>query len=172
MIKALPVFMLLLGIAAGVGAGYVLQAVADPGPDVETLVREAEGTGAATTGAAQPVAERTGSAQSRPPEYIGFNNQFVIPIVSGDIVTSLVVLSLGIEIDTGQAERVYTSEPKLRDGFLQVLFDHANMGGFRGRFTDGGNMDVLRRSLTEVAQSILGPGVRGVMITDIARQDV
>ena len=73
---------------------------------------------------------------------------------------------------TGQRETVYAREPKLRDAFLQVLFDHANMGGFRGTFTDSNNMDVLRNALNETARKSMGDLILDVLIMDIARQDV
>ena len=68
-------------------------------------------------------------------------------------------------------DAVYAREPKLRDALLQVLFDHANSGGFRGSFTDGANMILLRKALLEAAQSHVGEIVTGVLISDIARQD-
>ena len=49
-------------------------------------------------------------------------------------------------------------EPKLRDVFLQVLFDHANMGGFRGAFTRSDVLEPLRTALREAAQKHLGKG--------------
>ncbi len=55
--------------------------------------------------------------------------------------------------------------------FLQVLFDHANAGGFNGAFTSSTNMDVLRQSLLETAQAVIGKSVRNVLIVDIVRQD-
>jgi len=86
-------------------------------------------------------------------------------------VDALVVLSLSLEVEAGNTEAVYLREPKLRDAFLQVMFDHANVGGFSGSFTDGSNLIVLRTSLKEAAAMILGTMVHDVLITDIARQD-
>ena len=81
-------------------------------------------------------------------------------------------MSLSIEVTLGQRETVYAREPKLRDALLQVMFDHANMGGFAGNFTDGNTLDVLRAALTDSARGILGNSVAGILIVDIARQDV
>ncbi|MCZ7674944.1 MAG: flagellar basal body-associated FliL family protein [Roseovarius sp.] len=111
--------------------------------------------------------EETGGA-----DYVKLNNQFVVPVVAGKQVNSLVVMSLSIEIGEGKRDIVYAREPKLRDALLQVLFDHANMGGFAGTFTDGNTLDVLRAALTETARGILGDAVRNVLIVDIARQDM
>ena len=167
----LPVVLLLLGLGSGIGAGVVLkpeplkQAAADdetkdPSETEESEVHQDDD------------AHEGQSEYETDAEYVQLNNQFVVPVVREDSVDALVVLSLGVELDPGAAEAVYKHEPKLRDSMLQVLFDHANMGGFRGRFTDGNKLDVLRLSLTEVAQAVVGDVVRGVMITDIARQDI
>lgn len=167
--KLLPLLFLLAGLAGGVGAGLALRpgsaacppdAACDGGAAPETP--EASGAHDGERGAHDPAGE----------DYIELNNQFIIPVVAGDMVEALVVLSLGVAVDPGGAELVYQREPKLRDAFLQVLFDHANMGGFRGKFTDSRNMDVLRTALTEAAQGVLGTDAGGVVITGIARQDI
>jgi hypothetical protein len=54
---------------------------------------------------------------------------------------------------------------------LQVLFDHANSGGFNGSFTDGANLVLLREALLETALRIFGTDVTDVLIVDIVRQD-
>jgi hypothetical protein len=135
-------------------------AVADM-PTPETITAEMPSEGA------QDTTKDTGNT-----EFVKLNNQFVVPVVTRDRVSAMVVMSLSIEIAQGNSEIVYTREPKLRDGFLQVLFDHANLGGFEGEFTNANNMDVLRMSLRDVATLVLGDAARGVLITEIARQDV
>lgn len=160
----LPLMLMLIGSGAGIGTGLMLQA----GPP-ETAPKHGA-TGVKHTDAHVGGADSHNAKSAL--KYVELNNQFVVPIVSGDLVESLAVMSLGIEVDEDKVEAVYQREPKLRDALLQVMFDHANIGGFRGRFTDGGNMDVLRAALTEAAQSVIGEAVTGVVITDIARQDV
>ncbi len=175
MTKILPALMLVIGAGAGAGAGYLLDPATADVPGARTADADPKAGSAmsdADTGTAPDAIAAVPAATDTPPDYIAFNNQFIVPVVRGDRVNSLVVLALGVEIAAGSAEEIYRSEPKLRDVFLQVLFDHANMGGFDGRFTDGNTMDVLRMALTEVARGVIGPELRGVMITDIARQDV
>ena len=77
----------------------------------------------------------------------------------------------GAKKSLGQKEAVYAKEPKIRDSFLQVLFDHANIGGFDGAFTNANNLDVLRGALREIAQKDVGEQVIDVLIAEIARQD-
>lgn len=118
----------------------------------------------------------TEEADAPPPpptahDYVKMNNQFVVPVVEGGRVASMVILSLSLETTVGASAEVYAKEPKLRDGFLQVLFDHANTGGFRGSFTDAANLVTLRRSLAETGQRVLGPILTDVLIVDIMRQD-
>ncbi len=51
------------------------------------------------------------------------------------------------------------------------MFDHANVGGFAGVYTDAANLVVLREALMEVSQRIMGEKIKDVLITDIVRQD-
>ena len=104
-------------------------------------------------------------------DYVKLNNQFVIPVVETGRIDALVVLSLTLEVQAGQTESIYQLEPKLRDTFLQVLFDHANAGGFSGAFTKTTRMNTLRMALREAAQKMLGNTVSDVLIVDVVRQD-
>lgn len=163
----IPLLLMIVGLAAGLGAGLLLKP--EPAPGIDAQADDAAEAGASA------VAHRASGGAPDPavaPEYVKFNNQFVVPVVSRDLISAMIVLSLTVEIEPGTSQAIYDREPKLRDAFLQVLFDHANIGGFEGAFTNAGNMDVLRKSLSDVAQRVVGDTARGVLITDIARQDV
>ncbi len=148
--KLLPLLLILIGIGAGAGAGFALR------PPPKTDGAEAPA----------PVA-----APAKPSEFVRINNQFIVPVVEGGRVAALIVLALSLEVDEGTSEGFYAREPKLRDAFLQVLFDHANAGGFRGNFTESTAMVSLRQALRETARQVVGPTVQDVLITDFARQD-
>lgn len=165
--RLLPLLLPLLGLAAGVGAGLMLR------PPPEEPAAASAGDGQVSDGAAAdaPKHDQAEAEPAVPPEYAKMANQFVVPVLEDGRVVSMVILSLSIEIPPGSAEQVYAREPKLRDVFLQVLFDHANAGGFRGSFTDGANMVVLRRALHEAARAVLGESALDVLITEIVRQD-
>lgn len=165
--KLIPVFLALFGLGAGLGAGLVLRPADESVPGEEAAGHSAEAPGPAAEADAGHGAADTEEA----PEYVRMNNQFVVPVLEGGQVVSLVILSLSLEVQTGRSQEIYAREPKLRDAFLRVLFDHANAGGFRGSFTDGANLIVLRRALLEQARTICGDRVRDVLISDIARQD-
>lgn len=184
----LPLILLLLGIGGGVGAGIFLipapvQEAMVPGPCGELSVPEvaAEHVSAEPEGADQASTE-TGdvTAEGEPVdagaatgfEYVRMNNQFVVPVVEAGAVKSMVVLTISIEVTSGTQEMVFTYEPKMRDVFLQVLFDHANSGGFDGQFTSAENMRDLRRALRLAGQEAVGEQIHDVLITDIVRQDV
>ncbi|MFD1510104.1 flagellar basal body-associated FliL family protein [Lacimonas salitolerans] len=157
--KILPILLVLVGVGGGVGAGLALR------PDTSEQ---------ASLPDCKPVetAQITPGSTPVQPEYVKLNNQFVVPVVDRERVASMVVLSLSLEARAGSSDAVFAREPKLRDVFLQVLFDHANVGGFRGAFTTSGNMDSLRQALLDAAQGVMGGDVTNVLITDIARQDV
>jgi len=163
--KILPIVLLLIGSGVGVGAGMALRP--EPvQPEMTTEEEKAE---------AEKVEEKEPFGPDNPaPEmdYVKLNNQFVVPIVKDRVVVALVVLALSLEVPDGNSEGVFRHEPKLRDSFLQVLFDHANIGGFDGAFTEANNLAVLRRALREAGQKDLGVDVvHDVLILEIARQD-
>lgn len=192
----LPILLLLLGVGGGVGAGIMLgggeeptaegdhspaegeehadeehagdDEHADDGHGGEEDHAEDDGHGEEEDHGDPPRVEPAGEGT----EYVRINNQFVVPIVRNGSVRSLVVMSLSLEVDTGNSTSVFNYEPRLRDSFLRVMFAHANVGGFDGRFTEADAMAPLRSALREAAQSVLGRGsTHDVLITDIIRQD-
>lgn len=153
--KLLPVILALLGLGAGVGGGMALRPAPEHPADPAAEAAPAEA-------AADP---------ENAPEYVKLNNQFVVPVLEDGRVVAMVIMALSLEVAKDSSESVYSREPKLRDAFLQVMFDHANAGGFKGSFTDGSNLILLRKALLEAAQSTLGDSVKDVLISEIARQD-
>lgn len=157
--KFLPLLLILIGAGAGVGAGLFLR----PIPEAEA--------------ASHSEATKDMAAETEPvdpellPEFVKLSNQFIVPVVEDGRIVSMVILSLSLEVKNGTTEQVYAREPRLRDEMLQLLFDHANTGGFRGSFTDADNMVILRAGLNEIAKKVLGDSVLDVLITDIVRQD-
>jgi hypothetical protein len=163
--KLLPVLLALIGVGAGIGGGIALRpdpeiVMIDPCGDVEGMSHE------------EADEEEMDEELDATFEYVKLNNQFVIPDLDDGKVTAMLVLSLSLETKVGSREAVYAIEPKLRDAFLQVLFDHANMGGFKGAFTSNSTMSTLRLALTEVAQTLLNKDIKNVLVTDIVRQDL
>ena len=193
----IPVLLLVLGLGGGVGAGIFLggggEEEAAEGEDAaygededmgdseygddhegegEEGYGEEEGDGYGDDsggGYADEGPVTPGSSENL--EYVRLNNQFVVPVVHDAAVRSLVVMSLTVEIEAGQAELVFNREPRLRDAFLRVMFSHANAGGFDGAFTSPTALNPLRSGLRDAAYDILGDIVNDVLIVDIVRQD-
>ena len=100
------------------------------------------------------------------------NNQFVVPVVRDGRVSSLVVMSITLEVTNGVRADIYAREPRIRDALLAVLFDHSNSGGFDGVFTESFTLKTLRVALREAARSMIGEDIKDVLVMDIVRQDV
>ena len=172
--KIVPIVLALLGMGAGVGAGIALRPAPEP-PQVASTPEcpDEPNADCVRQDGEIPVGENAGAEGNDPArEFVKMNNQFVVPVVSDEKVAALVVMSLSLEVTPGGSEAFYQREPKLRDAFLQVLFDHANAGGFDGVFTSGRKLDSLRRALLEMARNVMGEKVTDVLVTDILRQDV
>ena len=164
----IPLVLALAGLGGGLAAGHFLRP-----PSL------AEGAEPQMAAAAPPTPARAPLTEDLPVydptlklEYVQLDRQFVVPLVGRDVVGALMIVSLSLEVEAGFGEEVHLREPKLRDMFLQVMFRHAQSGAFDGPFTSGPAMHDLRGSLLEAAQSVMGPLVRTVLVTDIVRQDL
>lgn len=164
--KILPVLMALIGVGVGIGAGVMLK----PEPtELNNKDQKQTKTSTEHTETA-PSVDKDGNVVV--PEFVKMNNQFVIPVIKHGKMAALVVLSISIEVIPGGKEATFQREPKLRDAFNQVLFEHANAGGFDGVFTSSNKMIILRDSLYEIARKVAGPVVKDILIAEIVRQDV
>ncbi len=166
----LPLVLLLLGTGAGVGAALF------SAPQAEESAAQIDNPCGEmidhTSNDSTDEKDDHGESSAIANEYAKLNNQFIVPILENGMVSAMVVVSLSIEVAAGNKEPIFLAEPKLRDSFLQAMFDHANIGGFSGNFTSGQNLRPLRQDLMKRAKSIV-PGVaKDVLIIDIVRQDV
>lgn len=160
----IPLILLVLGLSGGGGLAYILKQQEEEAV-AEMVCIEGGDEDAHATLPVEPV-----PLDDR--EYARMNNQFVVPVMEDDQVRALMVLSLSIEVSTGGRQAVFAHEPRLRDAFLQAMFDHANRGGFSGAFTSAPNMRVLRDMLQEAADRVMAGHISDVLIIEIVRQDV
>ncbi|MEI4488384.1 flagellar basal body-associated protein FliL [Frigidibacter sp. MR17.14] len=169
----LPLILVIFGLGAGVGAGLLLRPAPAPVPESAGLGEGLPPCGPAVQAGAEgghEAAAKEGEEEVKN-SFVKFNNQFVVPVVTGERVSALVILSLALEVPESKAEEARTLEPKFRDAFLRVLFDHANQGGFEGAFTGSNNMKILHTALLESARGIMGEDAIDVLISDYMRQD-
>ncbi len=168
--KLLPIILVLLGAGVGIGAGIALA----PAPETEQTAAACDGDDCENGPSDLPPPEpmETEYDPEQVWDYVKLPKQFVVPVIKKDKVRALVVLSLSLEVEAGQSDLVLSRVPKLRDGFLQVLFDHANSGGFDGAFTTGRSMADLRGELHEVAVRYLGGIAETVLIEEIVKQSM
>ena len=168
----LPLLLMLAGLAGGVVAGKMMSGGEDTAAASHGEEDDSHGGG---DDAEEDSHGGGGHGEAPDPdspfEYVRLNNQFVVPLIRHGSVRSLVVLSLTIEVETGENELVYDREPRLRDALLRVMFAHANVGGFDGSFTSVEAMAPLREGLREAARQVLGDVAHDVLIVDIVRQD-
>lgn len=172
----LPVLMLVFGLGGGVAAGMFTQSpaadVADETADspeaaADDIVDEdAPAEDGATEDATEDSDETSGAV-----EFLNMTNQFVIPLVDDGNVHGIVVMTISLEVVEGTIASVNLLQPKLRDQFLQVLFNHANNGGFDGNFTDFRYLKSLKEELLRNARVVAGRDVTDVLILDLVRQD-
>ncbi|SPF81219.1 flagellar basal body-associated FliL family protein [Pseudoprimorskyibacter insulae] len=161
----IPILMGGVGVAGGVGANLYLAPSHEPEAAVECVAPAAD----AHAEMPEPTIQAEDLANR---EFVKMSSQFIVPVITEEKVGALMVMAIALEMEKGHTELVYEREPKLRDVFLQVMFDQATVGRFNGRFASTRNLEPLRDELRTVARQILGSHVMDVLITEIARQDV
>lgn len=172
----LPILIALLGIVGGAGAGWYFK----PAPPPELVAcLDAEGRETTDPAICTPEAGTlaAGEPELAPPvgpdasQFITLDRQFIVPIVSEDRVSAMMVLTLNLEVAPGKMEQAFRNEPKLRDALLRALFAHAYSGGFSGDFTAVHVVRELRANLLKAGREVIGSDLRNVLIADMIRQD-
>ena len=135
-----------LGLMAGGGAGsywYLAQAT--------------------TASAEQP--------QSEAPAFIDMERKFVVPLVRGNRVRSLVVADLRLEVRASGESRALALKPKVRDALLDTLYAMAVAGAFDGDLYSNNVQDEMRARLLQAARQVLQDDASAILIAELLRQD-
>lgn len=196
-----PVAITLVGLGAGVGAGFMLKPpppppeehagnpCAEAAPAADDHGTEADGhddaeavhamedceevAGVDPFAPADHGAAEAGGDEEHAPIYVPFEKPFVVPVFAGEKVVSMVVISLSVAAYVENPDIIRNMEPRLRDRILDALFLHSNSGGFNGSFTTGRKIEDLKTALARAARQVMGAElVNEVLITEINRQDV
>lgn len=171
--KLLPVLIVLVCAIGGAGVGFALKPGGEEGHQADGTSICAEGELCESGEDAIAVAEVMHAPDAAGDwEYVKLDKQFVVPVVDENGVASLMLLAISLEVKPGRVESVYAKEPRIRDSFLTVLFQHANSGGFDGRFTDDRQLKDVRANLRRAARVLFGAEINDVLLTDIIRQDL
>ena len=120
-------------------------------------------TQGATASAEQP--------QSEDPAFIDMERKFVVPLVRGNRVRSLVVADLRLEVRASGESRALALKPKVRDAFLDTLYAMAVAGAFDGDLYSNNVQDEMRARLLQAARQVLQDDASAVLIAELLRQD-
>jgi hypothetical protein len=142
----LAVAGVVLGLTVGAGAGsywYLAQATTAPAQE----------------------------APSGAPAFIDMERKFVVPLVRGSRVRSLVVIDLRLEVRASGENRAVALKPRLRDAFLDTLYAMAIAGAFDGDLYSNNIQDDMRARLLQAAREVLQDDASGILIAELLRQD-
>ncbi|TDL90566.1 flagellar basal body-associated FliL family protein [Meridianimarinicoccus aquatilis] len=172
--KLIPLLIALTGLAGGLGTGFFMQSGDKDVTHAEVTEGDVHEDGHAGESPVCPPTDSAGHAlpptPDAPADFVKLANQFVVPVVVENDVDAMVVVTLSLEVEQGAQQEIYNMEPKLRDAFLRVLFDHANMGGFKGNFLNHLGLETLRTALRETGKKTAGPILYDVLIVDMVKQ--
>jgi flagellar protein FliL len=120
-------------------------------------------TQATTASAEQP--------QSEAPAFIDMERKFVVPLVRGNRVRSLVVADLRLEVRASGESRALALKPKVRDALLDTLYAMAVAGAFDGDLYSNNVQDEMRARLLQAARQVLQDDASAILIAELLRQD-
>lgn len=163
--KIFPVLALAVGLASGGTAAMLLSPTTDEAEDLSSDAM-------LTAPASQELEAASIKDVPVSLEIVKLPSQFVVPVIMDARVRAMVILTVALEVETGNGDRVRALEPKLRDEFLDELFGLASNDGFKDDLITRDTLEILKRVLTERSKEVLGVSTVTVLITDIARQDV
>ncbi|MEO1662903.1 MAG: flagellar basal body-associated FliL family protein [Pseudomonadota bacterium] len=112
------------------------------------------------------------AASSGDSAYYKFSREFVVPIMRGGQVNSLVILHISLETDPATSERLFSEEPKLRDNIMTTLIELSNDGRTLIDMTQVNNYETIRAMILMNLQDSISDKIKNVLIGDIAKQDL
>jgi len=163
-------------IAAGSFAGVMLK----PATEVSAAAAftgEAAGAEKAGDYAGDKKAAKKGDkydkgASSGDSAYYKFSREFVVPIMRGGQVKSLVILHISLETDPETSDNLFTEEPKLRDNIMTTLIELSNDGRTLEELTNVNNYETIRSMILMNLNDAISDGIKNVLIVDVAKQDL
>lgn len=111
-------------------------------------------------------------ASSGDSAYYKFSREFVVPIMRGGQVKSLVILHISLETDTETSDSLFTEEPKLRDNIMTTLIELSNDGRTLEELTNVNNYETIRSMILMNLNDAISDGIKNVLIVDVAKQDL
>lgn len=161
--KMIPVLLVLIGVAGGLGAGVFLKPQPD-GAEVSETTAPSEATESDMS------RENGGAPANR--AFVKVGRQTIIPVLEDGQTRALMMFELAVDVPAARANVVHEMEPRLRDAFLRELFQMSYTGAFLTNFTDDRVIEELRRNLTRAARQQIGDDAREVLILDVMRQEL
>lgn len=111
-------------------------------------------------------------ASSGSSAYYKFSREFVVPIMRGGQVTSLVILHISLETDSATSEKLFSEEPKLRDNIMTTLIGLSNDGRTLEEPTNISNYETIRSMILMNLKDSIDDGIQNVLIVDMAKQNL
>ncbi len=155
-------------VALGSFAAVVLK------PPVEVAASPA---GEYAEGDAKPEKKKAESKAEKPSSsgdsaYYKFSREFVVPIMRGGQVKSLVILHISLETDEQTSDDLFSEEPKLRDNIMTTLIELSNDGRTLEELTNVSNYETMRSMVLMNLQTSVSDGIKNVLIVDVAKQEL
>ncbi len=113
-----------------------------------------------------------GASDAKGKSYFKFTREFIVPIMSGNRVSELVILNISLESDASLSQMLFSQEPKLRDNIMTTLIALSNDGVTFESMTAVDNYETLRSTILMNLDAVVADGIDNVLILDLAKQEI
>lgn len=173
----IPLVALIVGLVAGIGGGSALSS--KDGSGGEEAATDDHGSEGHVDTPPEPAADAHSDAGhgdaghgASPDSFYTLPGQFIIPIVGGENVQAVVLLSIGLETTPEGRGDVMRMEPRLRSAILAALFDLSSIGGMSGDFTAPDWRNRVSQAVKHAATAVAGNKVTAVDLLEINKQNL
>lgn len=182
--KLIPMVIVVVGAAGGTFGGQMLKS---PAPSQAAVEHEDKGDHKSDDGhgeksshdKADKADKGHGGDKGKKAGYGGgdaayhnFSREFVVPVMEGDRVKSLVILNISLEADESLSAKLFSQEPKLRDNVMTTLIQLSSGTDVFENLTDAESYETIRTMVLKNLDSVVSTGIHNVLILDVGKQDI
>lgn len=105
--------------------------------------------------------------------FFKFSREFIVPIMRGGEVKSLVILNINLEAAASSSGTLFTQEPKIRDRIMTTLIGISNDGRTLENLTAIENFETIRTMVLKDLQYMFpAENITNVLILDVGKQQL
>lgn len=182
--KLIPMLIVVVGAAGGTYGGQMMKAPADTqstADKYDEAEKKDDGHGEKSSHDSDEKADKghgsddgykTTKSDKDASYYYSFSREFVVPVMQGERVKSLVILNISLEADPSMSSKLFSQDPKLRDNIMTTLVQLSSETTVLENLTEVESYETIRTMVLRNLDDVISSGLHNVLILDVGKQDL